>query len=159
MKYALMLSMAIALAVASPSHATKPISAIARNLPAGECTLKENVSLTVSFNRRVKSFSEAKSIFDEQMKKVEDFAVQQKIGKLVVQSQNYNVSAQPVGYSPDGVPDSYNYQVNGSVNYLMHSADAAFKFGEFLTQNKIQVSLSSNAYRQGNCQNMLSEGE
>ncbi len=53
--------------------------------------------------------------------------------------------------NPDGTPESYTYQVNGSVSYQLNNSDKAFAFGDFLTKQNIQVSMSTNSYRHGNC--------
>ena len=148
MKYLFVLATALGL-MAFPAFATKAI------MPGGgmECTMKETVSINVQYNFRANSFAEAKKMFDEQNAKVTDFAKKQNVAKFELQNQNYNIYAQPQNYGPDGQPQSFIYQVNGSSAYVMDSADAAFKFAEFLNQNKIQVGMNSNSYRQGNCNN------
>lgn len=154
MKKILITLLASAAVVSVPAYAGKSVisTEMANRILPGNCDLKETVTLAVNFNRKVRSFSEAKTVIDEQMKKVNELAEQQQIKPLVIQSQSQNVSAQPTSYLPDGTPDNYNYNVNGNVSYMIKSADAAYKFAEFLTQQKMQVSLSSNAYRSGNCQ-------
>jgi hypothetical protein len=128
----------IAIAVlAMPAHAE--ITAA----PAG-CVLKENVTVGINFNHKVPSIKEAKVKFDEQTKAIEQFAKQQELKKFEKQSMNYNIYTQMEYNQP-------TYQLSGSVQYQMDNSEEAFKFAEFLTQQKLQVSVNSNAYRQGNC--------
>ena len=134
----------------TPAHAEKA----ARIMQGGgnDCVLKENVTIGVSFNQKVGSFAEAKGVFESMAKQVEDFAKQQELKKFTLQNQNYNIYSQPQGYMPDGTtPLSFTYQVNGTMSYQLDNTDAAFKFAELLTQKKMQVNVSSNSYRQGNC--------
>lgn len=136
-------------ALATPAFASKIMSG---GMP-GNCEMKENITLNVQFNRKVASFEEAKKIFSDMTSKIEEMAKQQGIGALTLQNQNYNVSASPQGYAPDGAtPLAFTYQVGGNASYKMDNADAAFKFAEFLITQKMQVGLNSNSYRQGNCQ-------
>jgi uncharacterized protein YggE len=124
--------------------------ALARLAGGDQCGMQENMTLTVNFNFKAKNFTDAKQKFDQQLATVTEYAKQQKIKKFDLQNQNYNIYAQPSSYNPDGSPTDYTYQVTGSSNYMMDNADAAFKFAEFLTQLKMQVSLNSNSYRTGN---------
>lgn len=139
-----------------------PVSAQAIKPPAmgqgiGDCVMKQEVSLSISFNRKAKDLVQARSVFDEQMAKIEEFARQKQIKSLFLQSQNYSVSAQPANYGPDGQPENYSYQINGSFNYRLANSDTAFMFAEFLTTQKMIVSVNANAYRQGNCQQAIQE--
>jgi uncharacterized protein YggE len=140
--------------LAFPAHADKAVARMAHAVPpvsGGSCALQETVNLTVTYNFKAKSFTEAKQKFDEQIAKVNEFAKQQKVTKFDLQNQNYNIYSQPLSYHPDGTPDTYSYQVNGSSNYVMDNANAAFKFAEFLTGQKMQVGLNSNSYRNSPC--------
>lgn len=129
-------------------------SAYATNIaPGAGCTMKETVTINVQYNFKASSFAEAKKMFDDQNAKVTAYAKKQEVNKFDLQSQNYNIYAQPQNYGSDGQPQSYTYQVTGSSGYIMDNADAAFKFAEFLNAQKIQVGMNSNAYRQGNCNN------
>jgi hypothetical protein len=80
------------------------------------------------------------------MKQVSDYAAQQKIEPLEPQSMSYNVN------SRNNNMDT-NYEVSGNVQYQMPSSDMAFKFAEFLEKQKMNVNISANSYRQGNCNN------
>lgn len=108
------------------------------------CVMKETVSVNISFNQKTPSFKEAKAKFDEQMKSIEQYAKQQELKKFDKQSMNYNIYSQMDNNSPA-------YQLSGNVQYQLDNADEAFKFAEFLTAQKFQVNLNSNAYKQGNC--------
>jgi uncharacterized protein YggE len=147
MKKIILLAMVAAFA-SSPAFATKMAMPAAG---ANACTMKETVTVNIQYNFKASTFAEAKKMFDEQNTKVTDFAKKQEVGKFDLQNQNYNIYSQPLNYTPDGQPTTYNYQVTGSSSYIMDNVDAAFKFAEFLTAQKIQVGLNSNSYRQGNC--------
>lgn len=110
----------------------------------GEC-MQENVSLNINFNIPAESFKQAKAKFDEKMKQVEDFSKQQKLTKFELQSMNYNIN--PQNYN--GMQN--NFQLNGNMSYQLDSFDSAVKMGEFLTEQKFQVSLNANSYKNGNC--------
>ncbi len=134
----MMTVMALAAMFAAPAFAETP-------LPAG-CTMKENVTVGINFNHKVPTIKEAKAKFDEQSATIEQFAKQQELKKFEKQNMNYNIYTQ----------NEYNqpvYQLNGSVSYMLSNADEAFKFAEFLTTQKFQVTLNSNSYKQGNCNN------
>lgn len=130
------------------------VSKVASKIAPGmgnACTMKETVTLNVTYNFKANTLAEAKKMYDEQNAKVGEFAKKQVTGKFDVQSQNYNIYGSPQNYGPDGQPQSYSYQVSGSTGYMMDDADMAFKFAEFLTSQKMQVGINSNSYRQGNC--------
>ena len=119
-------------------------------LGAPACKMQENVTLSISFNLRLKSFAEAKKKFDDKMAQIVDFAKQQNISKFQLQSMNYNISSQP---SNSGDISEQDYQMNGNVSYLLDSTENAFKLAEFLNQQKIQVNVSVNKYQNGMCGN------
>lgn len=144
----MILALLVAIGVIFPAYACKGCMSA-----SAECTLQENVTLSVTYNFKASSFAEAKKMFDDHVAKVQTFAKQQKLKKFSLQNQNYNIYAQPLNYNPDGTPNSFTYQINGSSSYVMDNADAAFTFAEFLTKQKMQVGLNSNSYRQGNCSN------
>jgi uncharacterized protein YggE len=120
--------------------------------------MQETVSLSVNFNIKAKSFTDAKAKFDDKMKQIADFAKQQQVDKFEPQSMNYNINPQQVGYE-DGVPVIGGYQLSGNASYQLKSADVAFKLGEFLTQQKFQVSINVNKYNNGACTNESIIGE
>lgn len=132
----------IATALSQPAFATKVVDRLAQN--SSGCEMKENLSVSVNFNMKADSLMEAKAKFDDRMKQVADYAAQQKIENLEVQSMNYNI------YS-DVNNSEKTYQINGNVQYQMKSSDMAFKFAEFLEKQKMNVNINSNSYRQGNC--------
>lgn len=135
----------------SPAAVVVPVAAKRALMPG--CNMREQVSLNVQYNFKANSFAEAKKMFDEQNAKVEALAKKQALAKFELQNQNYNIYSQPQNYGQDGQPQSYTYQVSGTSTYVMESSDAAFKFAELLTAQKIQVGMNSNMYRQGNCNN------
>jgi len=51
------------------------------------------------------------------------------------------------------------YQLNGNAGYQVDSSDSAFKLGEFLSQQKFQVSVNVNKYQNGVCNNMMNAVE
>lgn len=111
------------------------------------CTMQEQVSINVNFNGRVESFIAAKAYFDTRKKKIEEAAAKAEVGKLTLQSQNYNVSNQP-----DYNGDTDNFQINGNFSYRVGNFDSAIKLAEALRKNKMQVNINSNGYLQGgNC--------
>jgi uncharacterized protein YggE len=145
-------------ALSAPLLATEAVDKAVASVPAFprggrmmECRMQEQVTVNVNYNFKAKSFSDAKKMFDEQNAKVAELAKQQKLTKFDLQNQNYNIYSNPTSYTPDGLPQDYTYQVNGSSAYRMENAEAAFKFAEFLSQQKIQVGLNSNSYNSGNC--------
>ena len=139
-------------AVVAPPIATEAIAhdMVSKLIPHSGCTMKERVTISVRHNFKSASFSEAKKTFDERNAEVEQFAQKQKLD-IDLYSQNYNINSQPQNYGPDGQPQSYQYSVSGNSTYRLEDADLAFTFGEFLTAKNIQVNLSSNSHRQGNC--------
>ena len=147
MKYAFLIVAVISL-IAVSALAEKPMIVTAG---AAACGLKENITISVSFSKKANSFAEAKKLFDEQVAKISEFAKAQSVSKLEVQNQNYSISSNPRDYGDNGQVISYNYQLSGSTSYKMDNSNLAFKFAEFLTNQKMQVSLSSDAYREGNC--------
>ena len=132
----------VATAFSQPAFATKVADRAAQNTSG--CEMKENVSVGINFNMTADSMMEAKAKFDDKMKQIADYAAQQKIEKLDMQSMNYNIYTQNNGTDK-------NYQVSGNVQYQMPSSDMAFKFGEFLEKQKMNVNISANSYRHGNC--------
>lgn len=135
------LSMAIA-----PAYAKEAVAS--RIMGGASCKMQENVTLSINFNMRTKSFAEARAKFEEKMQQVKNFASQQGIQKFHLQSMNYSINAQ--NYNYDGMPEQ-GYQLSGSASYRLDSADNAFKLGEFLGDQKMQVSVNVNKYQQGAC--------
>lgn len=140
--------------LASSAQAGPSLADVAKNarMAGVQCSdgMQETVNLSVSFNMKAKSFAEAKTIFDQKMQQLNDYARQQKVGKFELQSMNYNINAQ-VTYE-GGMPEQ-GYQLSGSANYNLDSSDAAFKLAEFLTQQKFQVNVGVNKYRNASCNN------
>lgn len=113
---------------------------------------QENVSLSITFNIKAKSFTDAKAKFDEKMKQIESYAKQQHIESFEPQSLNYNINPQQISYE-DGAPVIGGYQLSGNASYKLASADAAFKLGESLATQKIQASINVNQYNNPACAN------
>lgn len=111
---------------------------------------QENVTLTVTFNLKAKSFSEAKTKFDEKMKQIVEYAKQQHIEPFEPQSLNYNINAMQIAYD-EGGPIIGGYQLSGNTSYKLDNTDAALKLGEFLAGQKIQVGMNVNQYKNANC--------
>ena len=121
-------------------------------MPASKECMKENVTINISYNNlKGKNFDDIKKLFDEQTAKINEYAKQQKISKFDLTSKNYNVSASAATYDTSGKPETFNYSGSGSSSYTLDNSGTAFKFCEFLVSQKIQVSMSSNVYNQGNC--------
>ena len=131
--------------VASPAFAHPMFMQNGINCVGG---MQENVSINVNFNIRAESFADAKKKFEQKIQQVNDFAKQQNIGKFELQSMNYNINAQ-VTYD-GGMPEP-GYQLNGNASYMVDSSDNAMKLGEFLTQQKFQVSMNANRNRNPMC--------
>ncbi len=111
---------------------------------ASQCALQEQVSISISFNLTAESFMQAKTKYDEKMQSISDYAKKQNMKKFDLQSMNYNINS---NYNNN----VQNYQMNGSVNYQVGNSDEAFKFAEFLTEQKFNVSVNGNSYRNGTC--------
>ncbi|MEQ1705971.1 MAG: hypothetical protein ABL867_08400 [Rickettsiales bacterium] len=120
------------------SFAEKAISMLA----APKCGFQEQVSISINFNLTAEGFTQAKGKFDEKMVVIADYAKNQKLQKFELQSMNYNINSNYNG-------SMQNYQLSGSVNYQMANADDAIKFAEFLTQQKLNVSVNGNSYKNG----------
>lgn len=144
MKYlfAIILSVFLTNSAHAKSEAVAPV--------AGQC-IKETVTININYNIKGKSFDEIKKLIDEQNAKVEEYAKQQKLTTFKLQSKNYNINSSPASYDLSNRPETFQYSGNGSSSYLLDSSEIAFKFCEFLISQKIQVSMNSNSYNQGNC--------
>lgn len=140
----------VGMTLAAPALAADAAASRPMMRPA-PCAMQENVTLSVNFTIRAKSFDEAKKKYEEKMQQVDAFAKQQNIQKFDLQSMNYSVNSQQVNYD-DGMPQP-GYQLSGNASYQLDSADNAFKLGEFLTQQKFQISVNVNKYRNGPCDN------
>lgn len=147
MKYFIVVMLSFIFAM--PSYASKIV-------PAPDQCMKENITININYNLKGKNFEEIKKKFDEQNAKIEAYAKEQKLTKFVLQSKNYNINASASYYNQGGEPESFQYSGNGNVSYMLDNAEVAFKFCEFLISQKIQVSMNSNMYNQGNCGNSAS---
>src|SRR5690606_17126389 len=76
MKRTAIIAAAAAMLISGPAMAREKVM-------TGECRMKENVTVGVNFNQRVKGFAEARSVFEDTMKKVEALAKQHDIKNLV----------------------------------------------------------------------------
>lgn len=126
---ALLLSVSLFLPVSA--HAADPV---AKN----ECSVQENVSLMANFMVPVASFEEGKAAFEEKHKQLNGFAAKQGVKSYTLQSTGYTVIAQPM--MAIGQQEA-TFQLNGSVSYVIDSVESAFKFANFLTQQKFQVNV------------------
>lgn len=142
MKY--LLAIIFSMCLAMPAYADLSANKIAPS----QC-MKETVNVNINYNLKGKSFDEIKKKFDEQNAKIEAYAKEQKLTKFDLQSKNYNINASASSYNQGGEPDTFQYNGNGNVSYMLDNAEAAFKFCEFLITQKIQVSMNSNMYNQG----------
>ena len=134
-----------ALLLAAPAYANKQ-----RAEPATpECAMQSQVSLSISYDLKASTFAEAHKRVTEQNAKIAQMAEQQKLSGFKLQGENSNISSQPSNYTPDGQPTSFTYQVNGSLSYTLDNPDEAIRFAEYLSGQKLQVSVSTNSYR--NC--------
>lgn len=140
MKIKYFLAVIVSLFLAMPVLADKMIG-VAR---ASQCGLQEQVSISISFNLTAENFMQAKAKYDEKMQSISDYAKKQNMKKFDLQSLNYNINSNYNNNTP-------NYQLSGSANYQVGSSDEAFKFAEFLTQQKFNVSVNGNSYKNGAC--------
>lgn len=115
-----------------------------------KCGFKEQVSINISFNSPAESFIQAKQKFDEKIQGIADYAKKQNLQKFELQSMSYNINN---GYN-GGIQ---SYQFSGNANYQMANSDDALKFAEFLTQQKLNVSVNGNSYKNGVCNELRSE--
>lgn len=150
----MMIAVIVAL-LAQPAHASKPApkevklpeELVQRMIaPPGtgqNCALQQQVAIGVNFMITAKSLAEAKAKFDEKTKQIEEFAAQQKIDSLELQSMSYNINV------PVSAPDMEGkiYQLSGSAQYQLKSPEAAFKLAEFFEKQRFGVNINSNTYR------------
>jgi hypothetical protein len=151
MKYFLAIVFSVFLSISAHAKSANGI-AEERFIAAPNQCMKENISININYNLKGKSFDEIKKKFDEQNAKIEEYAKEQKLTKFTLQSKNYNISASASSYNRGGEPEDFQFSGNGNVSYMLDNAEAAFKFSDFLITQKIQVSLNSNMYNQGNCE-------
>lgn len=138
-----LMSVVVALFV-TPALAEKAITVPVTS----KCGFQEQVSIGINFNLTAEGFTQAKQKYDEKMQVIADYAKKQNLQKFELQSMNYNINSNYNGAMQ-------NYQLNGSVNYQMANADDAIKFAEFLTQQKLNVSVNGNSYKNGQmCSNI-----
>jgi len=138
-----LVAIAAALFFALPAHAEKTVGNI-----APKCAMQEQVSLSISFNLMADSFTQAKAKYDERMRSISEYAKKQNMKKFELQSLNYNINS---NYNNS----QQEYQLSGSAGYQVGDADEAFKLAEFLTQQKFNVSVNGNSYKNGMCANNI----
>ncbi len=139
MKY--FLAVIATLLFALPAFAEKTVGNI-----APKCAMQEQVSISINFNLMADSFTQAKAKYDEKMQSITDYAKKQNMKKFDLQALNYNINSN-YNNGPQG------YQLSGSASYQVNDADEAFKLAEFLTQQKFNVSVNGNSYKNGMCMN------
>jgi len=132
------------LLAAAPAYAEK----MANGKAEDGCSMQTQVNLQVSYNLKANSFAEAQKLIADQNAKIQQMAGQQKLTEFKLQSENSNINNQP-NYNPDGSFSGVTYQVSGSLSYVLSDNTEASKFADFLTAQKMQVSLNSSTYR--NC--------
>ncbi len=152
-KYAALFLLSIGIALpALAAESAAPIERAYGGAPPCDKT-QEQVTLQVSYNIPVASFTAGHTKFEEQNKKFVEMAKQNNLKKYSVQNQFYSINSIPSTTLPDGTPTSYLFTLNGNASYLITGTTAeATKFADFLTSQKMQVSLSSNMYATDNCQ-------
>src|ERR1700733_10777681 len=96
-------------------------------LPSSSGCIQESATTTANFTLKGTSFAEARADFDKKMKQMDDFANEQHLGKMTLQTMNYNVNSQQNGTETI-------YQLSGRASYGMQSADDAFKLAEFFNK-------------------------
>lgn len=135
---------ACALFASAPLHAESLVSR-----EGAGCDMQTQVNLQVSYNMKAASFAEAQKVAAEQNAKIQQLAGQQKVSGFKLQSENANIDSQPMHTNPDGTVTSFTYHVSGSLSYVLTNATEAAKFADFLSGQKMQVTINSSSYR--NC--------
>lgn len=124
-----------------------PAAADARVVPvsASNCVMKENATLSVSFNGVSEAATGVQAKLLMELGAIEGYAKEMGIHKLDLQNQSYNIYTQDNG----GRINGYNF--NTSASYRVDDANKAVKLMELLTSKGVQASVNVNSYRNGNC--------
>lgn len=123
-----------------------------KRVAAGNCGMTETSQLSVSFNWFESDVSNVKGKFDKNINEIQNIAKEQGVEKISVQSLNYNISSQNYGGSPTS-----QFQLNGSVSFLVTPVDGAEKLLIDLVKKNYQASLNVSSYR-GNADPMSCGG-
>jgi hypothetical protein len=94
------------------------------------------------------SVTSARAKLDAKMAEVKGLAAEQQFAKLVVQSFNYNISANFNG--------SYEsrFQYNANISFAILPPERAVEFMQMLAKKGYQTSVSVNGYTNTNCARM-----
>ena len=111
--------------------------------PAPDCTI---ATISVSFAFDGASSAIAKNELDDRLYKLNGFLINNQIEHLETQSLCYKVSQLPPAANVAPA-----YRVAGTAEYQINSPDAAFKLGEFFTQQKFEVTVSKKTDTSGKC--------
>lgn len=112
---------------------------------ASDCVMKENATLSVSFNGVSETATGVQAKLLMELGAIEGYAKEMGIHKLDLQNQSYNIYTQDNG----GRISGYNF--NTSASYGVDDANKAVKLMELLTSKGVQASVNVNSYRNGNC--------
>ncbi len=127
--------------IVSPANAKGEVAV--RNENVQKCAFQENVNISINFNLMAEGFAQAKVKYDEKIQSISEYAKKHDLKKFAMQSLSYNIN--------NNNGNNGSYSLNGGANYQLGNTDEAFKFADFLTQQKLNVSVNGNSYKNGVC--------
>lgn len=127
-------------------------SSAENRVAAPKCGMTETSQLSISFNWFEDDISKVKGKFDKNINEIEKIAKEMGVEKISVQSLNYNISSQNYGSGP-----SSQFQLSGSVSFLVSPVEGAEKLLVDLVKKNYQASLNVSSYR-GNADPMSCNG-
>ncbi|MBI4030652.1 MAG: hypothetical protein HY370_03155 [Proteobacteria bacterium] len=118
---------------------------------AGDCPMKDDAYVNISFNNLAVDVSNVKSVLDKKIDEVMALAEAAKIKKPMIQNYSYNVYSSGGGVTccEGGNCAGGSYQANGNVNFQLSSTEDAAGFATALMQKGYQANLNVSSYR--NC--------
>lgn len=108
---------------------------------SAECARAKQQVVIISFIE-AKNFGEARSKFDQQLKQVKAFAGKQHVKQFVLNALEYGFNANRIADKDDPAPagvTSAFYRLKAT--YQLASQEDAFKVGEYLASQKINVNV------------------
>ena len=137
----------ITIAISQTSAAKKAIVAPMQDQDRASCLMREDNTISVSFDTTEKGVKNLKTKFDEKVALIKSTAKAQGLN-ISIDNYNYNISKD---YNTPNNTDELEaiYRLNGSISFKVDSSQKAIALMEELNKKKFQTSVSVSAYKNG----------
>lgn len=126
--------------------------------PEPEVPCDPLMAITTSYTIMGDSYLDTKKEFDGRMGRIHQFAASQSMKKFQVESLSFTINHQRAGmpyrsypHQPASAEATKKYRLQGKAEFHVDSSENAFKLGQYLTQEKFEVTVSNKPVPDPSC--------